>query len=253
MSGWEEDYSETEQALGHRALMECRICWTPYDPAMGDSFRRIDPGTPFSGLPDDWNCPNCAAPKENFGLRREELHRPASPTDSRIERLVRDFSEISRTTMSDAPLANPALRVEAVGFRTLGPRIVGVLIAPWFMNLIVMPGPGDDWSRLVPGEQEFIPMPSGSYEFLHNWRELSGGYKSCSLFSPMGEFASQTQAVAVAETVMKALFEPNETAMDNREPVDVRRTASPRKDVVAGAGAPVGLHSAVGAGPGEKA
>ncbi|MBT8454478.1 MAG: [NiFe]-hydrogenase assembly chaperone HybE, partial [Alphaproteobacteria bacterium] len=62
-------------------------------------------------------------------------------------------------------------------------------------------------SDLIPGEKEFVPFPSGEYEFLHNTRDLTGGYKACSLFSPMGDFNTQAQAVAVADAVMLALFD----------------------------------------------
>ena len=50
--------------LGPR--MECRICWTPYDPAQGDEVWQIPPGTPFAALPPHWTCPNCSAEKSGF-------------------------------------------------------------------------------------------------------------------------------------------------------------------------------------------
>jgi [NiFe] hydrogenase assembly HybE family chaperone len=37
---------------------------------------------------------------------------------------------------------------------------------------------------------------------------MTGGYKACSLFSPMTEFSSQLQAEEVARAVMVALFDP---------------------------------------------
>ena len=46
--------------------LECGICWWVYDPAEGDDVRGIPAGTPFSGLPDDWCCPGCDAPKHKF-------------------------------------------------------------------------------------------------------------------------------------------------------------------------------------------
>jgi rubredoxin len=45
---------------------ECRICWTVYDPALGDEVWQIPPGTPFAALPPHWTCPNCAAEKTGF-------------------------------------------------------------------------------------------------------------------------------------------------------------------------------------------
>ena len=45
---------------------ECGICGYIYDPAVGDPEGGIEPGTPFEELPDDWECPVCGAPKEEF-------------------------------------------------------------------------------------------------------------------------------------------------------------------------------------------
>lgn len=41
-------------------------CGYVYDPAEGDPDNRIDAGTPFADLPDDWVCPKCGAEKEFF-------------------------------------------------------------------------------------------------------------------------------------------------------------------------------------------
>ncbi|MCA1967514.1 rubredoxin [Rhizobium sp. S95] len=46
--------------------MECGICWHVYDPAEGDPVWQIEPGTPFSALPEDWRCPNCDALQLKF-------------------------------------------------------------------------------------------------------------------------------------------------------------------------------------------
>lgn len=46
--------------------LECKICWTVYDPALGDAVWQVPAGTPFSELPAHWSCPQCAAEKSNF-------------------------------------------------------------------------------------------------------------------------------------------------------------------------------------------
>ena len=46
--------------------LECKICWTVYDPAEGDEVWQIPPGTPFTELPAHWSCPNCAAEKQKL-------------------------------------------------------------------------------------------------------------------------------------------------------------------------------------------
>ncbi len=47
-------------------VLECKICWWQYDPKKGDDYWQIPPGTPFSGLPDHWSCPQCDGRREDF-------------------------------------------------------------------------------------------------------------------------------------------------------------------------------------------
>jgi rubredoxin len=51
------------KATGRR---ECGVCWQVYDPAQGDAFWQVAPGTPFEELPTHWSCPNCAAEQSKF-------------------------------------------------------------------------------------------------------------------------------------------------------------------------------------------
>jgi rubredoxin len=46
----------------------CDVCGYIYDPAEGDPDSGIAPGVAFEDLPDDWVCPVCGAPKEDFSL-----------------------------------------------------------------------------------------------------------------------------------------------------------------------------------------
>ncbi|MCV2878822.1 [NiFe]-hydrogenase assembly chaperone HybE [Sedimentimonas flavescens] len=227
--GFEGSYMGANDRISDRAVMECKICWTPYDPAEGDDFRQILPGTPFSALPGDWKCPNCDAPKEQF-MVLEDPGAPEMLEARRIEevvaRLVADFREVWHAKMRDVPMVNKALSVEAVGFRSHEGRPLGVLLSPWFMNLILLPRADEDWSSLLPGAKEQIEFPSGTYEFLHNTREMVGGYKACSLFSPMGDFQTQMQATDVARAVMDELFkEENRAETDRKAEIRAAREA----------------------------
>lgn len=44
----------------------CQVCGYVYDPEQGDPESGIDPGTSFEKLPEDWVCPICGAPKDDF-------------------------------------------------------------------------------------------------------------------------------------------------------------------------------------------
>ncbi len=45
---------------------ECLVCGYIYDPQNGDPDAGVSPGTAFEDLPDDWVCPVCGAPKDQF-------------------------------------------------------------------------------------------------------------------------------------------------------------------------------------------
>jgi rubredoxin len=50
----------------HMNQFICQVCGNIYDPARGDTYNLITPGTPFEQLPDTWVCPMCGAPKRMY-------------------------------------------------------------------------------------------------------------------------------------------------------------------------------------------
>ena len=44
----------------------CTIRGYIYEPKNGDPDGGIKPGTSFEEIPDDWECPDCGSPKEDF-------------------------------------------------------------------------------------------------------------------------------------------------------------------------------------------
>jgi flavin reductase (DIM6/NTAB) family NADH-FMN oxidoreductase RutF/rubredoxin len=58
-----EDKREVEMRM---KKYTCTICGYVYDPEAGDPDSRVEPGTAFEDLPDDWVCPICGATKDLF-------------------------------------------------------------------------------------------------------------------------------------------------------------------------------------------
>ena len=52
------------------AKYECDRCGYVYDSLKGDPENGIEAGTSFEDLPEDWECPDCGAPKEEFSQRQ---------------------------------------------------------------------------------------------------------------------------------------------------------------------------------------
>jgi [NiFe] hydrogenase assembly HybE family chaperone len=132
------------------------------------------------------------------------------------------YRRIWDTSMHDLPFVNPALSVEALGFRRWQGDWVGAVVTPWFINLFVVPGGGQLWSDLPGGDRCKIVFPLGELEFIAD-NDASAeipAHQYCPLFAPPSQFGSQEAARAAAEEALRVLFiapapaepEPSSTA-----------------------------------------
>jgi [NiFe] hydrogenase assembly HybE family chaperone len=122
--------------------------------------------------------------------------------------LTEVFARIERERMQGLPILHPDLSVEVVGARAWHGDWLGVLITPWCMNLILVPGPE---SRHVPGStgtELTLSLPAGRFGFIASFEDDIGPFGACSLFSPMNDFLDQAGAVATARAVMSELLDP---------------------------------------------
>ena len=117
------------------------------------------------------------------------------------------YRRIGEHSMRDLPVYNDALVVEAVGFRAHGDALAGILITPWFMNLILQPLDGSLASRR-PGSSISHAFPVGVIDFNVGDIDGIGRIASCSLFSPMFEFGTMEQARATAEAAFVEILLP---------------------------------------------
>ncbi|OUD13922.1 [NiFe]-hydrogenase assembly chaperone HybE [Thioflexithrix psekupsensis] len=150
----------------------------------------------------------------------------------RVSELVRCFQHIYQTRMQDMPMVNPALSVDVIGFRTWQQRCVGILITPWFMNLIVLfEQPTEKVSLPHADEKYHYQFPSGHYEFLVCHEESLGLYHSCSLFSPMFDFNSQELAQQTAQHILTLLWQAPEKQI---KPKDNEKKTLSRRELLRG-------------------
>lgn len=120
------------------------------------------------------------------------------------------FSKIERERMHDVPILNPALRVACIGMRPFEGGWLCVLITPWFINLVLLPGDtasAEAWDSVPSGTKLVHRFPAGAFEFLCSSEDGIGPYRTCSLFSPVFEFENQDAALAAAEASLTALFD----------------------------------------------
>lgn len=123
------------------------------------------------------------------------------------------YRDIHRTAMSGVPICNDALDVEAIGFRDFGGYVVGVVVTPWFANLVAAaPAPFPDAARLR------LRFPAGDVDFNVSELDGFGRLASCSLFSPMSEFVDHDAARMAARSALDALFDPHLHDAPNERP-----------------------------------
>ena len=118
------------------------------------------------------------------------------------------FFRIYRERMADVPICNDALSVEAVDFQRWNGHWLGVVVTPWCMSVLLVPGQADEWEPVGDNQRRFVRFPVGDFALLGSDEAEIGEFQSCSLFSPMAQFADQAQAVMTARAALIALLNP---------------------------------------------
>lgn len=123
------------------------------------------------------------------------------------------FNEIAATRMRDVPVQNTELRVQAVGFVPDPEQNgvwLGILITPWFMNLVRMADaePAARGSFLAERDKALRHFGNTLFEFIGAFEPTIGAFETCSMFSPMFEFENQSAAVATATEILAQLRQP---------------------------------------------
>ena len=122
-----------------------------------------------------------------------------------LERLYREIE----TNMDGVPILNSALSVSAFGFEPFQSYYLGVLLTPWFMNLMLVPQDMSLYAESAPrvGEKVDVALPAGRVEFIVSHEERFGHSLSCSLFSPVFEFKDQETATETAKAVLAEVLQ----------------------------------------------
>ena len=122
-----------------------------------------------------------------------------------IALLQEHFEDIRITHMRGLPILNPRMAVEVVAVRDFGEHRICVLITPWFMNLVMLPG-NEEWSAVEQGESVSIELPREALDFMVSHDDAIGTFLSVVLFRTVTDFPDQDTAREVARQVMHDLF-----------------------------------------------
>jgi [NiFe] hydrogenase assembly HybE family chaperone len=131
----------------------------------------------------------------------------AETLTARVAVLQAAFAEIARTRMHGVAVLHARVGIEAVDFAITEPDVaLGVLVTPWFMNLIRLPLCYLEQARVDQVGQKSHHSAGGlSMEFTIAFEPAVGVFESCSLFSPVTMFQDHAAIVATAREVMRAL------------------------------------------------
>jgi [NiFe] hydrogenase assembly HybE family chaperone len=122
------------------------------------------------------------------------------------DRLEACFRLVHVERMSGIPILNEKLGVRAVGLVPWNGFWFGVLITPWFMNLVLLPQEPDQ-EIIRSGEKRLFAFPAGPFEFIRGHEDDLGPFWMCSLFSPVFEFEDMETAEATAIAALDGMME----------------------------------------------
>lgn len=127
--------------------------------------------------------------------------------DALADRLEAHFEHVYRRSMVDVPICNTALSVASVGFREWNGQALGIVLTPWFMNIVL--APLEDTAPVTgkSGDAKSVWLPAGKVDFLVGELDGFGLLLMCSLFSPMDDFSDHEAALATASAAMDALLD----------------------------------------------
>lgn len=128
--------------------------------------------------------------------------------------------------MGDVPFVNPALSVEVLPFRRIEGDWLGVVITPWAIQLVLLPGGGTLWGDIPAGQRRFVSLPVGTLAFIADQTEAGRDeaalpvFQYCTLMSPVDALATQEQARRFAmDSLLGVLLPGSET-----DPPEVAKT-----------------------------
>lgn len=144
-----------------------------------------------------------------------------TPLQVRALALAAHYRHVAATRMAGVPVLHAGLRVQVVGLAPdplVPAQLTGVLITPWFMNLLRLPLHPVDAARAAAGD--WLPVGQRgtrqfggtTLDFLGCDEPPLGVFEASSLFSPMFDFADQDAAVATAREVLRLLRDVPSTA-----------------------------------------
>lgn len=131
-----------------------------------------------------------------------------APVPERVQALVASFARIAEETMRSLPFYNDRLTVEAIGFERCGDEWLGVLITPWFLNLMLIPEQPLPYTEAANGRRREVTLPGGTITFRCGGTDDFGLFHAYSIASPVNIYQTREQARAAARLALARICAP---------------------------------------------
>ena len=156
---------------------------------------------------------------------------PDPSGEDRVLQLVDRFTHIGESAMRDLPIYNHALQVDAIGFKRTAAGWLGVLITPWFINVMLLPKQKQE-ATIPLGEKVTHKLISGEHDFSVGEDDELGRYDFLTLASPTLKYKSHQAACDVAHKALAKLLTPPEEAgtVIQEQPIHFVSTEQKGKD-----------------------
>lgn len=97
---------------------------------------------------------------------------------------------------------NPRLNCASVGFTRYKGDWLGVVITPWFMDLVLLPGGGILWGDIPAGQRRYIELAQGAVAFTAAEEPCLGAYQHAPLVLTVASLPDMAAAITLANHVM---------------------------------------------------
>ncbi|OAT25852.1 hydrogenase-2 assembly chaperone [Proteus myxofaciens] len=120
-----------------------------------------------------------------------------------IAQLEANFRHIANKEMQNLPFYRQHIPIKAVINTLFDKQWIGAILTPWMLELIILPGPNQEWPYRKIGERLALALPCGEVKFVVG--ELADGmqYLACSLMSPLNPHLDAEHAIQLAENSAK--------------------------------------------------
>lgn len=119
--------------------------------------------------------------------------------------LVTQYERIAREQMCELPFYHSSMpiAVESVLFEG---QWLGVVLTPWMLSVVVLPGPDQLWPRRISSERLVLRLPCGEMTFMVGDLPRSGQLLACSLMSPLDPHLGAEEGRGLVTSTLKMLL-----------------------------------------------